>query len=156
MAREISHYDDVIDSRDVIERIAELTEEREHLVETLTEARDELEAAGEGDDTKALEDAVSVAVDALAGWDADNQAELESLKELADEGEGCEDWEYGATLIRYSYFRDYAMELAEDIGAIKHDAGWPNNCIDWDQAARELQMDYTSVSFNGVTYYVRS
>lgn len=64
------------------------------------------------------------------------------------------DW-YPVTLIRDSYFRDYAQELAEDIGAINADATWPNNCIDWERAARELQMDYTSVEFDGVTYWVR-
>ena len=28
--------------------------------------------------------------------------------------------------------------------------------IDWAQAAHELQMDYTSVDFDGVTYWIRS
>ncbi len=82
--------------------------------------------------------------------------DLEALKALAEEGEdAAPDWRYGETLIRYSYFKEYAMELAEDIGAINHDAGWPANCIDWDQAARDLLMDYTSIEFDGVTYWVR-
>ena len=47
-------------------------------------------------------------------------------------------------LIRDSYSEDYAQELAEDNGAISSsDASWPNTCVDWKQAARELQMDYT-------------
>jgi antirestriction protein len=36
---------------------------------------------------------------------------------------------------------DFAQQLAEDIGAIPADAQWPNNCIDWEQAARDLFMD---------------
>jgi hypothetical protein len=28
-------------------------------------------------------------------------------------------------------------------------------CIDWNEAASELQMDYTAVEFDGVTYWVR-
>lgn len=32
---------------------------------------------------------------------------------------------------------------------------WPFTCIDWDKAAQELQMDYTSVEFDGITYWVR-
>lgn len=48
-----------------------------------------------------------------------------------------------------------AQELAEDIGAIDSDAVWPNNCIDWERVARELQMDYTAVDFSGVTYWTR-
>lgn len=82
--------------------------------------------------------------------------ELMMLKAVADDASDyVDDWQYGATLIRDSYFREYAMELAEEIGAINPDAGWPGNCIDWDQAARELRMDYTSVDFAGVTYWVR-
>lgn len=37
---------------------------------------------------------------------------------------------------------DFAQNLAEDIGAIDEDAAWPNNCIDWERAARELEGDY--------------
>ncbi|MBK6906309.1 MAG: hypothetical protein IPH08_04070 [Rhodocyclaceae bacterium] len=83
-------------------------------------------------------------------------AELAALTALAEEAEGyCDDWQYGATLIRESYFEDYAQEMASDIGAINNDYGWPLNCIDWEQAARELKQDYTSFDFDGVTYYGR-
>lgn len=120
MSKEITKYDDVIDSRDVIERIAELESERED-IENENEQKE---------------------------WDeSDEGQELASLKSLESECEGySEDWKYGAQLIRDSYFKDYAMELAEDIGAINNNATWPNNCIDWDQAAKELQMDYTGVT----------
>lgn len=36
------------------------------------------------------------------------------------------------------------------------DASWPNTCIDWDEAARELQYDYFTVEFDGITYWIRS
>lgn len=82
--------------------------------------------------------------------------ELRILKALAEEAEGyAADWKYGEQLIRDSYFKDYAQQLAYDIGAINAEASWPNNCIDWDQATRELQMDYASVDFDGVTYWTR-
>lgn len=88
--------------------------------------------------------------------EAEEFAELMALRKLAEQCEGyAADWQHGETLIRDSYFKRYAMELADDIGAINKDASWPNTCIDWDQAARELQMDYTSVDFDGVTYWIR-
>ncbi len=37
---------------------------------------------------------------------------------------------------------DFAQNMAEEIGAINRDASWPNNCIDWEQAAREIMYDY--------------
>lgn len=124
--QEITSSDDLIDSRDVIARI-------EYVREQLTE--------------RLYAD--------LAERDA-FEGELALLEALASEANGTPDWEYGETLIRDSYFEDYARELAEDIGAIPSDAGWPAYCIDWEWAARELQHDYFSVEFDGITYWVRA
>jgi hypothetical protein len=81
---------------------------------------------------------------------------------IAEASKYAADWEYGETLIRDSYFREYAQELAEDCSPFPSNspegkalAMWPYRCIDWDQAARELQMDYTSVDFDGITYWIR-
>jgi antirestriction protein len=118
-----SNSDDIIDSREVIERIAEL--------EAVAEEGDSL-------------------------LDQDERIDLEELRKLAAEASDyAADWEYGETLIRDSYFVTYAQEFAEDIGAVNPDAGWPNSYIDWERAARELRMDYTSVEFDGVTYWIR-
>jgi antirestriction protein len=51
-------------------------------------------------------------------------------------------------------FEDYAQELAEDTGAIDREMSWPNYCIDWEYAARELKHDYTPFEFEGVDYLV--
>lgn len=119
--------DDLIDSRDVIEAITELTENLADQSDVF--APDEL---------------------------ADMRTELAALVALADEAAGyAADWEYGETLIRDSHFTDYARELADDIGAIPSGLSWPMTCIDWEQAVRELRMDYTSVDFDGITYWVR-
>jgi hypothetical protein len=83
-------------------------------------------------------------------------AELATLKALAEEAAGSPDWTYGETLIRDSYFEDYAQELAEDCGMLKDATSWPLTCIDWEQAARELKYDYFSVDFDGVDYWIRS
>lgn len=88
----------------------------------------------------------------LTQYEAD---ELVALQKLQSEAEGSADWADGETLIRDSYFKEYAQELAEDIGAISSEASWPYTCIDWDQATRELQMDYGSADFDGVTYWIR-
>ena len=93
--------------------------------------------------------------------DADEKAELASLLAFLGELEGKgrdKKWEgewYPWTLIRDSYFKEYAQELAEDCGMISDNAKWPGTCIDWERAARELQMDYTSADFSGVTYWFR-
>lgn len=122
---EITNHEDVIDSRDVIERIEELTSQKE-----------------DWDDTEPWEE-------------SDEGIELAALENLAEQAEGASDWQYGETLIRDTYFEDYARELADDIGAIDSNATWPTNCIDWEEAADQLQQDYSSVDFDGITYWIR-
>jgi len=78
--------------------------------------------------------------------------ELSSLNGLEDQASTGE-WRYGVTLVRDGYFEDYARQLAEDTGAIKADAGWPYDYIDWEAASDALKIDYTSVDFGGVTYW---
>lgn len=159
MPRDISNSDDVIDSRDVIARIDELQDERESLVETLEDAKEAVAEVffqdQDGEPTSAMRAAVTDAQAALAAWDADNLEELKALQALADEAEGyADDWQHGVTLIRDSYFTDYAQELCEDIGDVPKDL--PHYIeIDWNATARNIQADYTSVEFDGVTYWVR-
>ena len=136
----IDKYQDIMDSRDIIERIEELRDE----VSTCPHC-------GEG-----IERDAEICPNCEQKLDLEAELfELEVLEKLSGEAEGYSaDWQYGATLIRDSYFKFYPQELAEDIGAINKNESWPNDCIDWDQAARELQMDYTSVDFDGVEYWV--
>ena len=123
MATEITNTEDIIDFRDVTDRVEEL--------------------AG------------------LDEPDEDEAAELAMLQALLDEtrGNGGDhqwrgDW-YPGSMIRDSYFEEYAQELADDIGAIDKDLGWPTAYIDWKAAAEALQQDYGSVTLGGVDYWYR-
>ena len=98
---------------------------------------------------------VEDAATALAEWHELNDDELKALEDLAAEASDCPDWEYGATLVRDTYFKEFAMDEADDIYDIKFNR-WPYTCIDWEQAAEELQQDYMQVDFDGVTYWVRA
>ncbi len=126
---EIDNGQDIIDSRDIIARIEEL----ESLIEENNELADE--------DKEDL---------------TDETEELEKLKALADEGANCAgDWEYGAALIRESYWVDYVQDLLADIGDLPRDL--PHYIvIDWEQTAENIRADYSTVTFDGVAYYVRS
>lgn len=87
--------------------------------------------------------------------DDDDKAELAALNKLKEDVDSSE-WKYGLQLIRDSYFETHARDLADDIGAIDAKAGWPCNCIDWAQAAKELQYDYSTVEYDGITYWFRN
>lgn len=119
---------DVLDSRDVIERIEEL---------------EGMEAA--------IEDLV-----AGSGLDDDEREELKDLREFAEEASGyAEDWLHGETIIADSYFTEYAQQLADDIGAIDWNASWPLTYIDWERATDALKQDYTEVTLRGVDFWIR-
>ncbi len=173
---DVNNMEDVLDVRDIIERFEELESERADLVLAIGSAKDVLAEANtalEGvEDNEALiearDDAQEALEDAqkdLVEWDAcshgDEAAEFARLTELLDDlkGNGGDhqwrgDW-YPTGLVRDSYWKEYAMEFADDIGAINKDIGWPGNCIDWDKAASQLQIDYSSVEYDGVTYWYR-
>lgn len=38
---------------------------------------------------------------------------------------------------------EFAQETAESLGAIDKNATWPQTCVDWNYAARELMYDYS-------------
>jgi hypothetical protein len=150
MGKTISNSDDIIDSRDVIARIAE--------IENYLQNAQEQECEEGGDDIRLADFGVRLlewAEDAESEYQ-DNALELLALRALAEDGSSYGgDWKDGETLIRDSYFKEYAEQYADDIGAIDSSASWPIACIDWDQAARELQSDYTSIEYDGVTYWIR-
>jgi hypothetical protein len=203
--------DNIIDSRDVIERIEELEgqlvprfiagwnmpgympdnepaefddpeDAREYIMDTLEQFADEIEEDADEDAQKERDEYIKargmmllndkpnseletsfnagryfffITEDGETGLDGDELEELKDLKALENE---CNygDWSYGETLIKDEYFQEYAEQLAEDIGAISRDNQWPLNCIDWEQAAEELQQDYTQVNFGSDTYWIRS
>lgn len=206
MSKIITNFDDIIDSRDVINRIEELESIREPwrvgwnmpgylpdsepsdfqdwtdacaaLAETMRQ-----HANDEDDDESEIAIALQNAADKIEigdiqdetefgitigsyhywivraeneGLSDDDYEELCALRALAEQGEDSPDWTYGETLIRDSYFVEYAQDLAEDCGMIPHNLQWPCHCIDWDKAARELQMDYMCVDFDGVRYWIHA
>ena len=76
---------------------------------------------------------------------------------LANDADSFTDYaENEPVVIPADEFQDYARELAEDIGAVSDDAGWPGRHIDWQAAADELAHDYSTFTYDGTDYYVRS
>jgi antirestriction protein len=121
-------YDDVIDVRDIIQRIEELEEliEGEGCEEACNEYREELTL-------------LSNIMEEMKGYGGDEQWRG--------------DW-YPLTLIRESHFTDYVQEMLEDCGEIPKDL--PHYIhIDWQATARDVQVDYTPIDVDGATYFYR-
>lgn len=123
---DISNYADTLDTLDIIERLDDINAALENFSADYSDKQERND------------------------WLLEQKTLTVLLEEVGDES--C----HGVTLIRDSYFKTYAMELADEIGAYDRDLKWPLTCIDWDQAARELRYDYTSVDYDGVTYWFQS
>lgn len=133
--------DDILDSRDIDECIAELEGELANLISALNGAEDDEERGSAQQDIDAFKE-------------SDDGKDLESLIEFREEVNSSE-WEYGLALIHSNYFQEYAEELAYDIGAIARNATWPLNRINWKDAADDLLIDYSKADLIGHTYYYR-
>jgi hypothetical protein len=79
---------------------------------------------------------------------------LDELKGYGGDEQWRGDW-YPITLIRDSHFQDYAQDLVEEIGDWPK-SGIPNYIeVDWEATVRNIQQDYSSVDFVGITYWYR-
>lgn len=164
----------VIDSRTINERIEDLESEREAITGLMLALGDRLVKLREVYphdpnldylDTNnpnflnlwrvrfTLED-WDAAMQELEEWDDENGEELKLLQEIQEQGASFDEWDYGTALINEYYFREYAEEEARDIYPIEN--CWPYTCIDWEQVAEELAMDYSTIEAGGYTFYIRS
>jgi len=124
----ISNRQDIIDSRDIIDELNELEGDLECYID---------DEGGTEEDFPAID-------------------RLNELREWNELGDDIDDWDYGAMLIHYDYFSEYAKELVKDIGDLPKDLPWYiESNIDWDGVADDLMSDYTSIELGGQTYLVR-
>lgn len=140
----IDNTQDIIDSRDIIERIEELKNELGLADGDYDENGANLRSSFNADPDK-----------------ADLYAELTTLEKLASEAEASPDWAYGESLIREDYFTDYIEQLIDDCYEMPKElnsGNWPYRhiTIDYEAAAEEAKQDYIEVDFDGVTYLIRA
>lgn len=139
-------FSNVVDTRDIEERIEELTADKELLEETLEDL--------ENDDDDVAESDIADATQELEDWDnGEDGQELKNLLALRADVNSPE-WEYGLSLIHENYFTEYCEEMLKDCGEIPQDI--PSYLvIDWEATAENLMVDYSSVEYDGDTFYYR-
>jgi antirestriction protein len=75
------------------------------------------------------------------------QAYIDNVGEEYATAEECEEAYQG----EYESDEAFAMQLADDCG-FETPNNWPYNCIDWEQASRDIMYDY----FESNGYYFRN
>lgn len=117
---------DVIDTRDLQDRLDEITNDLELNQEVLSpEEVRELEV---------------------------ERDEILALKEEVD-GYSGDTFEDGVQLIGEESFTEHVQDLLRDTGEVP-DLPWYVE-VDWDATANHLRVDYTEVDFQGTTYLFR-
>ncbi|UIS25308.1 hypothetical protein [Erythrobacter phage vB_EliS-L02] len=161
---DITNRDDFIDTRDLIKAIEDLEGDREAYqedVENAESAYDDFIENSDDEDPEASQEARELADDidkarrALTEWEEDEAEELAALKAFAEQVEGyCPDYLHGETLIRETYFTEYAEDLVKDAYGLPSDL--PSFIvIDWEATAENVKQDYSEAEYDGVTYYFR-
>lgn len=153
-----------LDISDLNERLQELLDLKANLEEAekaRSEAQSELDNCSDDSQREELEKNLEDATTEFERLESDfgepERDELKKLEDFRDEvgSKGDLITENHGPFVREDCFAEYAEELAEDIGAIDRQTGWPLNCIDWDKAADELRSDYSEVEWDGHTYLYR-
>ena len=129
---------DIMDSRDLIERLEELRAKLE-----------EVRATNEDPSSGG------------AAMDEDERQELEDLEALAKECEGYGAWEHGETIIPRDAFVDHITELIDDCYEMPKDMNsgkWPfcHMTMNYEAAAQEAETDYMSVMVRGHEFLMRA
>lgn len=141
---EIDYSSDIIDSRDLYNRLEELRE----ISQAVDDAQEELDSS-EDENKEDLVAALDSATDAY------NDIKDE-LKELEIAESEISEFSGGNTLISEQHFEDYCREMLEDCGDIPK--GLPDyikNNIDWSGVASDLKHDYSEITLQGNTFYYR-
>ena len=138
-----------LDTRDLQEQIDNLESEIEDLNEYLEDLDKDLGMCGPDFELLTVQDEIEKGKEQLQ----DLRDELQPLLDLKDEG--IPDWNYGATLIPESDWEEYVEDLVKDCGYISNDVPWWI-VIDWAATADNIAADYSTVDYDGDTYYYRN
>ncbi len=142
----VSSNDSFIDPADVELEADEFTAAIDEKKEEIQELKDELEAEDAIDEQVELESKIAAAEDEL------QDIEIDAI-DILGLHEQCEHYARGSTLINESEFQQYCEEFAYDCGEISRD-GSMATYIDWERYAEDCKMDYSTITFQAVEFYV--
>lgn len=147
-----------LDTRDLEKRLNELQNEFDSWKDSLTpenlaDIKEEYEVA---ENTDISDEEFNWAWENEVGSDADELKNLIELKDQFGRDQFGREWFDGIRLILEQDFTEFAEDEADQLGLVEDTNTWPYCCIDWQKAADRLMMGYSSVDYDGETYYFRN
>ena len=141
---EIDYSSDVLDSRNLDERLDYLTSIKDTRLDWMDAKRE----AMSDEEIEELED------NEPKEFDDAMKEELEALEEAKDE---IPEWRDGNTLVNMDYWAQYCKELVRDVGDMpKGLPSYIEDNIDWDGVADDLSHDYSTIEIMGNMFYYRN
>ena len=137
-----------LDTRDLQEQIDNLELEIEEINEDLEDLEKDLVSCGSEIEILSTKHEIYKFQEQLQ----DLRDELQPLLDL--KAEDIPEWDDGATLISVSDWEEYVEDLLKDCGYIPNDVPWWI-VIDWAATADNVAADYSTVDYDGDTYYYR-
>ena len=139
----------ILDTRDLAEKREELQTD---LVNSFNDYFD-TELEDFGDLTSYIDNSED---EDVQEWKEDNSDDFDHIEEINYlEGE-LTDFIYGETLIPNDDFTDYCEDMVNDRYNLKDVPDFIKNNINWEGVASDLEVDYSSVTYQGVSYLVRA
>ena len=151
MADQITFAESYIYSKDIIARHDEL----KSLYDDLIEEYDAADLNSDDGDVIGMLSCFDTAEEYVKDCMDTGFQEMTDLYIVRDKCECSTDWFYGDQLIKESEFPDYAKQIAEKVIDSNFNK-WPMTCIDWSDAATQLEKDYMLIEApGGNNYFIR-
>jgi hypothetical protein len=140
---EIDYSDDVLDSKDLCNRLEYLESIKDTRLDWMDAKREEMSDA-EIDELENNEP---------EEFTDEMKEELESLEEAKNY---ISEWRNGTALINMEHWVKYCEGIIEEIGDVPQDLPqYIRNNIDWKGVADDLSNDYSTIDIMGNTFYYR-
>lgn len=139
----------MIDTRDLAEKREELQTD---LVNSFNDYFD-TELEDFGDLTSYIDNSED---EDVQEWRDDNSDDFEHIEEIDELEDEISEFSFGETLILEDDFTEYCEDMVEDCCDLTNVPSFIKNNINWEGVASDLSVDYTNVTYQGVSYLVRA
>ena len=89
-------------------------------------------------------------------WKEDNSDDFDHIEEIDYVEDNVSEFSFGETLIPNDDFTEYCKDMVNDCYNLKDVPDFIKDNINWDGVASDLEVDYSNVAYQGVSYLVRA
>ena len=89
-------------------------------------------------------------------WRDDKVYDFEHIDEINELEDEITEFPFGETLIPNDDFTEYCKDMVEDCYNLKDVPDFIKDNINWEGVASDLGVDYSNVTYQGVSYLVRA